>query len=566
MSDVQRQKVNRLTVVTAGVDNPNARAVRATIVGITKQIGDVAESESAYSKQLSQDDPWATLVNSKTVVEPPLDPLPLSMLIENNSELQPTVEAMEVNIEGFGHRIVPVTLPQAIEANPEILKTMEVERIKLANFFNNCCFNSNFISLRRLTRRDLELTGNGYWEIIEDTQGAIRWLEWAPAWTVRLTPLDTTPVMVEVPQIEVDQNGVPVLVKVKRMVRFRRFIQIREGQKVYFKQLGDPRNLNCETGEYSNNPIEIKYRANSMHHFRIPSARTPYGLPRFIGNLFSIFGSRAAEEINYTTLKNNNVPSMVVTVSGGGMLTTGTIKRIEQFVESNIKGSSNYSKFLILEAEPVEVAPMPGQSDAIKISITPLTNQQIKDAMFQSYDANNRDKVRGAFRLPPIFVGKAEDYSRATAEASRQLADEQVFAPERTAFDAFMNSQILPRLGIVYHRFISNGPNVTDSESLTKMLAASEGTGGLTPQIARNIMSDIFGTNLGKVTAIDPDVPFTIQVAEAAKNTGPINMGTIAPMKSIVQKAIIDGGDVVQALMALRTAVAQAIIDGEDIK
>ena len=40
---------------------------------------------------------------------------------------------------------------------------------------------------------------------------------------------------------------------------------------------------------------------------------------------------------------------------------------------------------------------------------------------------NNRDKIRSAFRLHPIYTGESQDYTRATADTARQVTEEQVF-------------------------------------------------------------------------------------------------------------------------------------------
>jgi len=63
--------------------------------------------------------------------------------------------------------------------------------------------------------------------------------------------------------------------------------------------------------------------------------------------MLAIYGVRAAEEINYITFKNNNIPSMVLMISNGS-LTQGSIDRITQFVETSIQGSDNRSKFRVL--------------------------------------------------------------------------------------------------------------------------------------------------------------------------------------------------------------------------
>ena len=131
---------------------------------------------------------------------------------------------------------------------------------------------------------------------------------------------------------------------------------------------------------------------------------------------------------------------MAVLVSNGE-LTQGSIDRITQFVETTIQGSDNYSKMLVIEASSTEEDSVGGQTPA-KVEIVPLTSSQHTDALFQNYAKNNEDRVRRSFRLPPIFVGRADEYTRATAETSRKLADEQVFAPERDEEDHIINRML----------------------------------------------------------------------------------------------------------------------------
>jgi capsid portal protein len=202
------------------------------------------------------------------------------------------------------------------------------------------------------------------------------------------------------------------------------------------------------------------------------------------------------------------------------MLTDGSIGRIKEFVESHISGKKNYSQFLILESEPVgEGVANPG---TMKLEIKPLTDVQHKDELFQDYDANNRKKVRSSFRLPPIYVGSTEDYNRATAQVSKVIADEQVFHPERNAFDEFVNRILLPELGVTYWKFKSNTPDTTDNETLVKLMTAGEKAGGMTPEIARDVMSDVFSKPLPEVTGIEPNIPFSLQLAVAMKGAGEV--------------------------------------------
>ena len=512
----------------------NKRAVKALVIPfdrksmtpLTKQM----EDKDGKSKELPED-PFEQLIKAGQVLEPPFELLTLAMLNEHSSELGQCVEAMACNIDGFGHRYIP-----RVKADPEKEdiardKAALKERTDLKNFFNYVCLDDSFTGFRKKIRTDLEMTGNAWYEVIRNLAGKIQGFNHLPSYQMRLGIVETNAVKVPMKVIELQEDGSAVVKEIQVWKRFRLHAQSKgihfRNMMVsssftlrWFKEFGDPRVYDYESGD------EIKgddlkdfpedRKANEIIHLRYYSARSPYGLPRFVGNMLDMFGDRAAGEINYITFQNNNVPSMALTVSNG-QLTEGTVKRIESFVESQIQGSDNYSKFLIIEGETSEI----DGEDAgqVKIDIVPLVKEQHTDELFQNYSKNNQDKVRRAFRLPPLFVGRADDYSRATAESSRRVADEQIFAPERSEFDSHMNRIMFPEMGIVHHEFKSNSPNTTDNAELVRILAGSEKTGGMTPRIARSILEDILGVELPPFPKDFPaDEPFSMTMAEAVKN------------------------------------------------
>lgn len=528
-------------------DQRNRNALRALVLPVQKR--DVpdpvakADTEPGASKSVTED-PWFQ-IGELDIIEPPFDMLTLAMLPEQNTELTPVLETMAANIEGFGYHLQSRVDLKKIDDPAErarMEREIHREKIRLTNFFNYANLDDSFTMLRKKKRVDTESTGNAYWEVIRNAKGEIQGFEHLPAYQVRITPIEEHPIKVRVPTLQLQEDGSFAVEQIEAWQRFRRFVQARVTpyrglasqvgyKRRWFKAFGDPRVYDNTTGEIipaervanfdgKGSPMPEFRRANEVIHFKLYSPRSLYGLPRFIGNLLSIFGARAAEEINYVTFRNHNIPSMVVLVSNG-QLTEGSIARIESFIESKIQGSDNFSKFLIIEAEGLVEGEDGGH---IKIDIKPLTSEQIKDALFQQYTKNNQDNVRRAYRLPPIFVGKSDDYTRATAEASRKLADEQVFAPERDDFDDFINRLLFPAMGVVFHRFKSNSPNTTDNTELVKILSGAEKTGGVTPRIARMILEDILGRDLPDFPEDDErfnaDLPFSLLMAEAVKNKG----------------------------------------------
>ena len=545
-----------------GGQEGNRRTLKALVIGpVLKQ-----NLTTGKTKEIPEDDLLLKLTADEKLIDPPFEKLVLAMLPEQSTEMGPVIDAMVQNIDGFGYRMEPRVKLDDKELPDGLRKAAERERIKISNFFNNCCIDYSFTELRKRSRRDIESTGEAFWEVLRAPSGQIVGFNHIASHQIRLGRQDEefTQFKRRVPVLQDDGS-----VKLEDMLchkRFRKYAQARlstitrsvsgsTAWKVrWFKEFGDPRVIDNTTGDLvpedkAKDFPEAK-RANEMIHWKLYSPRTPHGLPRYIGNLITVFGDRAADEINYVTLKNNNIPSMVIMVSNG-QLTAGSIERIQEFVEKQIQGSENYSRFLIIEGEGAYEGPDIGHC---KLDIKPLTEQQMRDQLFQEYSKNNRDKIREAFRLPPIFVGRSGDFTRATAEASRRLADEQVFKPERDEFDAMMNKLLMPELDVVYHSFRSNGPNVTDDEDLIKILATAERTGGLTPRIARMILADIFGReDLPPMDESIPlDVPFSITLAEKLKNTAPIEAQTGATTRVAPATKSLDPHDTISMILGLR--------------
>jgi len=261
----------------------------------------------------------------------------------------------------------------------------------------------------------------------------------------------------------------------------------------------------------------------------------------------------------------------MITVSNG-MLTDATIERIKEFVES-LQGDDNRSKILIIEAEQIGEEEGESPEGQVKIGVEKMTSEQQKDAMFTEYAKANQEKVRVSFRMPHLLIGRSETYNRATAEVSRRIADEQIFAPERAEFDSYINRILFPAMNVAYHEFKSNSPNTTDNTELVRILSGAEKTGGMTPRIARhNVLEDVLGVELPPFPPdFNPDIPFSLTMAEAVKNMADASEPgqTVTALKTI--KAIMGEGaggeDIIDALMVLRKQLEEEWtkeVEGED--
>jgi len=559
---------------TAAVHEAEARLqtiLKAVVVG--------AKTQDPASRPGGED--LSAAFVSAGALEPPYDPEALCLLTEHSNSLRQNVDAYATNIDGFGHRFEPAidfdaddaegriadsiylermaardrgelpadaalqpTAEEVAERMRELVQLARLERARLESFFDFCCFDHSFVDLRRRTRQDLEVTGNAFWEVLRDGRGEIARLVYVPSYSVRLLPLDETPVEVE-DRVRVSSVSFD---KVSTRRRLRRYVQIQGVERVYFKSLGDPRVVSRKTGRVFDDTESLAETdpsdgpATELVHFAVHSPRSPYGVPRWVGTLLAVLGSRQMEEVNYLYFENKSVPPLALLVSGG-RLSEASVPRIERFIEENLKGKANFHKMLILEAEGGSGT---SETTRAKIELRPLTDAQQQDALFQVYDERNIDKVDSAIRLPRLLRRESKDFNRATAESALRFAEDQVFQPERDEFDFLMNRRLLADMGIRFWRFRSQTPVTRDPERMTDMVEKLVRVGVLTPEEGRLLAGDIFNREFRKLGDDWTKRPITLTLAGIQTQQTDVDAGSR-------RTALLDGA---RSIMNLRDELA----------
>jgi PBSX family phage portal protein len=329
---------------------------------------------------------------------------------------------------------------------------------------------------------------------------------------------------------------------VKVRCRFRRYVQVFEASTVFFKEFGDPRVISRKSGMVFASVDELLAAdpndgpATEILHFRVHNPRSAYGVPRWIGNLLAVLGSRQAEEVNFLYFENKSVPPLALLVSGG-RLSAQSIPRIEDFIENHIRGKRNFHKILILEAEPSGGGGNIEHTGRLKIELRPLTAAQHSDALFQSYDERNIDKVGQSFRLPRMLRGDIRDFNRSTADAALHFAESQVFEPERQEFDFIVNRKLLADMGIRFWRFVSKSPVNRDPATMADIIRGLANANVLTPEEGRQLAGEVFNREFKKIAAPWVKQPVALTLAgvpigpeEQSALVGPqVPSGTPAP-------------------------------------
>lgn len=244
-------------------------------------------------------------------------------------------------------------------------------------------------------------------------------------------------------------------------------------------------------------------------------------MPRWIGNWLAVEGSRQAEEVNYEYFENNTVPPMALLVAG--TLDDKVVERIEDFINDEMKGRKSFNKILVIEASPFD-SELPGTaSPKVSVQFVPLSDAQQKDSLFDNYDKTNREKIRSSFRLPPIFVGLTSDYTRATARESREVAEEQVFGPERADHDFVINRLLFPAMGVRYWVYKSLPPKVNDFEIMSGVLDTFSRC-GLTVREARDEISRLLNHTLSEIDENQDWLNLPLQVYLAKLHNGELTV------------------------------------------
>ncbi len=462
------------------------------------------ESVSIMESKAIDEDEFHGLYEDGAVLEPLYNPEALTRLSENSDILQQCIDAYKTNIVGFG-----VDFKYDIDINKENEKVKEVldkEWTKYENFFKYCNLDESFTSIMKKVIDDKERIGWGALEVVEDLVGAPAGLEHIPAHKIRLCKREKRAIPVKT--IIQNENGEEIEISILK--KFRKFVQIVDNEKIFFKEFGDPRILNCRTGEYDNNTLPDD-KASSIIFFNIYCPYTSYGLPRYIGQLLNIQGNRKAEELNYTYFMDGRHMPMAIIVENG-KLTDDSINTI-----SEKKGDKARHKYLILEAEGLENDVQIGDDEVkskVSIRLEKLAEMLEKDGLFQDYCKNNRDKIRSAFRLHPIYTGESQDYTRATADTARQITEEQVFQPERDEI-AFAFNNILKRVLMIKNvsmKFVA--PTISDKAEIAKAVSPYVIAGAATPNMLVDALGDLLGKSFEPFEGEWADKPMQVLLKE----------------------------------------------------
>ncbi|WP_203363073.1 phage portal protein [Bacillus sp. REN10] len=444
------------------------------------------EGLSADSQQI-YDDPFQSAYVGD-VIQPPYNLKELKTIGEYSTIIQQCIDAYKTNIVGFGFQPEYIFDMNAETLSEEEKRAAEKEWIRLEEFVQYLNLDESAEIIIGYALEDREKTGNGFLEVLRDGTGAPVGIEYMDCQQMRVCSR-TVPEKIK---YTITENGVPKTLP--RWKKFRKYVQMVNGKKVYFKEYGDPRVMNSATGKFDDNTPE-NLMATEVIHFKIGSGT--YGVPRWIGNLVNMYGARKAEELNYMYFKQGRHVPAAITVENG-MLSEKSYQELQQYM-NDIQGVENAHKFLLLEAEGLPQENLTDGEEKItpvKVQIKSLAEVLQQDALFLEYDEKSRNKIRSSFRLPPLYTGEAHEYNRATADTARKITEEQVFQPERKILSRKLNTLFLSEIQLSKVKLTLKGPDFRDPIEIAKVLTPFITAGAAAPNDLRDLLGRVLGKTL----------------------------------------------------------------------
>lgn len=494
----------------------NLARKHVTILGNAKaEEGSVEAVIRSYIEQKAEpdafDSQYVHSATEKQIIKPPYNLNALARLIDENAFLSQCVEAMVTNIFGHGYRWDHLAgddgkrgtaKPKSRKAKNELLTLQQIVDCPNGD--------TSWQEVIDAAETDYEVTGNAYLEIGRDQQSRVTMISHISSPSVRLTSRDKDSVEITVQMM---RGNKIVSQKVKK--RFRRYVQLVGNKRIYFKEIGDPRKIDPKTGDV-NDALSVEESATEVYHHHRYNPRSQYGVPRWLSQLPAVLGSRQSELTNLDFFNDNAIPAMAISVAGGD-LSQDTIDHIEEKFTS-VRGRKAANRVVVIEAlGDSSSAGIDGRINPPKIEIKALTDERQKDGLFLDYKKDCGESIRSSFRLPPLFIGLSTDVSYATAKTSFEIAESQIFGPERWRWDQFFNLVVFASWSPEYWFYRSLPARITNSDDIVNAIEKFENSGGLTPNISIQLANEYFGLDLQEIEEPWGNYPFEIVRVLAAQ-------------------------------------------------
>lgn len=395
---------------------------------------------------------------------------------------------------------------------------IQAQYIFMRDFLSQVNEGESWLQIERKVREDVEVTNNGFLEVLRDNslekdpttgkytvKGKIDRLYHIHATYMRVTKLDDyeTPVDVVLPRAGQLR---PVTIR----KRFRRFARINPLTMAitWFKELGDPRILDANTGKYV---TKTNAEATEIWWFRENQIGQVYGTVKWLSVIWDISGRYQAKWVNFDHLDNGAIAPWLALIKGGE-LTPGSRLTLDTIM-TETRATEYYNRAYVLEVQPKVYPSMTGNSSVTepKLDIVKLRDPHHEDFMFGKYLDSTEEAIRRVFRLPPVLTGLAGNDTFASAYTSMEVAESQVFEPSRAWLDEKLTTELIRNEFKIYlWKVRTRASKIGDKETFYRAVGALQRAGALTINDVRELSNQLLGTSFSPFEGALYNQPVTV--------------------------------------------------------
>lgn len=386
-----------------------------------------AAIDNSNSKQLESTMKWMTL---NDLVPPPYDPMSLLTLYESNSVFWRCVNQLAIDVSGLGWSL------QLKEDKKE--STSELDRIN--QFLDKSNPDDPF---REILKRLLIDWGTIGWfsiEVARNNKKEIAEIYHLPAHTLKVH-------------------------KSKK-----KFCQVRNNKKAWFKKFGEEQNISVKTGK------EITGRgrdaANEVIYYKNYYPKSDfYGVPNVLSGTGDIIGLIGLRDYNLNFFESFGVPAALIVLEGEWE--EGAEKVVSDFFNTEAKGVENAHKTLVVN-----------QPDKCKFQYHRLSTE-VKEASFKLYEKQRQENILIAYSMPPERIGirVVGKLGGNVAEEATKVYVQSVVEPLQLDLEQIINEYLLQS---EIYEFKFDDIDLRDYDALIERLIKQIRSGIRTPNEARN--------------------------------------------------------------------------------
>lgn len=464
-------------------------ATRMTVIKVNR--GKDTRKSGGVSKALDPSSGWDFGIGPTQQIAPRADPDYLADQPNRSQSLKACGNAIATNVYAMGHTLTPRRKPNGAKEEAEALAEKEM----LDDFFDSASPESSWLQTCYAFGYDRTIVGYGVIEVLRNNKNEVCGLTHHPSRHFRVTGFDRDPTEAQYRRWDAKMGR---WVEMTYDRRFRRYVQNVNGRLRFFKEFGDPRVLNMDSGNYSEATPADKV-AGEVIFDATYDPTTPYGFPDWIPLWDDTEADHSASTGSKDFLEDGLPLALIFTPNS--TVTGSARKALTEAIEDAKATGKARTKVVIMDSVPVESKAAPGQAASTANAATPqvvkLGDLQQGDALYREFRKEHHRRVRIAFRLSGLFLGEDDQATYATANIQMQMAEMQVFIPKRIAFDHLVNNRVLPELGAKWWKYQSKGPVLQDNQTWIRLMELAYKSGAIRDfPLFRKILSEQLGDEL----------------------------------------------------------------------